>query len=384
MGWFEDLSKWADETIADPLYDLYDNVSGATPYKIQAQGALDSAKTEADAATLGAETAAKAAEKAAEKAALAEEEAARIGSKAAQDAADARVAAAKEAARVYAEAVDRATAAQTKYADLAIEEKKKNFAETEKRLNPWVQSGTDALGRQRALLGLDGADSQRQFIEGVSGSPEFMSLVGQGENALLQQGAATGGLRGGNTAAALAQFRPSMLSELINRQYERFAGMSSEGKDAATTISGFGDSSSSKIADLLTYKGDAIGQGEYSKGEAYSEREKAIGEALAQGKISVAEAEALGLRNAAAYRSKGTADAGLYRGQGITNAGKATAEGQYAAAQANAGANNARWAPIRGGIKDVWDLGMNYLGGGGGGGGTVPAGGSSQSTAGSF
>jgi hypothetical protein len=284
----------------------------------------------------------------------------------------------QDAAKIAADAADRAAAAQKTYGDLAIAEQQRQFALVQEKMRPYEAAGTDALGRQRSLLGLDGADAQRSLIEGIGQSPEMLAMIGQGEDALRQQGAATGGLRGGNTAAALAQFRPSMLSELINQQYSKLGGLSQLGYSAASNVGQAGLQTGSKISDLLTYQGDASAQGILNRGNAIAGGDEKAAQAIASGRMSAAEAAALGLTGAAGFRSTGMANAGLYRGQGIRDAGATTAAGQYGYAQGQAGANSQRWAPISQVFKDIYGIGMNYLGGkagGGVGGGSVPAGG---------
>jgi hypothetical protein len=206
-------------------------------------------------------------------------------------------------------------------------------------------------------------------LESISNSPEMLAMIGQGENALLQSGAATGGLRGGNTQAALAQFRPSLLSQLINQQYERLTKMADVGYDASKTVGGAAMDMGGRVSDLLTYQGDADAEGKVGAGNAYARGEEKYGEAIYGGRMSAAEAAATGKTTAAGYRSTGTANAGLYRGQGIRDAGAATAAGQYGYAQGQAGANASRWAPVQGVFKDVYKIGMDYLGGKAGGGG---------------
>ena len=93
-----------------------------------------------------------------------------------------------------------------------------------------------SLGAQEDLLGLNGADAQGRAISQIENSPYFSGLVKQGENAILQNASATGGLRGGNTQAALAQFRPNMLAAAIDQQYQRLGGLTSLGQNAAAGV----------------------------------------------------------------------------------------------------------------------------------------------------
>jgi hypothetical protein len=80
--------------------------------------------------------------------------------------------------------------------------------------------------------GLTGQEAQAQAIEKIAQSPLLAELTRQGEEALLQNRAATGGLRGGNTQGALAQFRPAMLQAEIDKYYGRLAGLSGVGQQS--------------------------------------------------------------------------------------------------------------------------------------------------------
>lgn len=104
------------------------------------------------------------------------------------------------------------------------------------QLDPYAQAGQNAMQAQQNLLGLGGAQAQQAAIEGISGSPMFQSLVAQGEDALLQNAAATGGIRGGNTGAALAQFAPQMLNQQIQQQMAHLGGLAGMGMNASSQL----------------------------------------------------------------------------------------------------------------------------------------------------
>jgi hypothetical protein len=80
--------------------------------------------------------------------------------------------------------------------------------------------------------GLTGQEAQARAIEKIAQSPLLAELTRQGEEAILQNRAATGGLRGGNTQGALAQFRPAMLQAEIDKYYGRLAGLSGVGQQS--------------------------------------------------------------------------------------------------------------------------------------------------------
>lgn len=120
-----------------------------------------------------------------------------------------------------------------------------------------TMSSRGSLSAQQDLLGLNGTDAQGSAISGIENSPYFSGLVKQGENAILQNASATGGLRGGNTQAALAQFRPNMLSAAIDQQYQRLGGLTSLGQNAAAGVGNAGLNMANNNTSLLGQIGAA-------------------------------------------------------------------------------------------------------------------------------
>lgn len=120
---------------------------------------------------------------------------------------------------------------------------------------PTVESATSPYA------GMTGQEAQAAAIEKVSSSPLLQELMAQGETGILQNQAATGGLRGGRTQAALAQFRPQMLQNEIDKLYSRLQGISGMGQQsilsAPTTATGTAPtySGQSQIPSLLQEQG---------------------------------------------------------------------------------------------------------------------------------
>lgn len=226
-----------------------------------------------------------------------------------------------------------AAGAQTQAAQMGIMENRRQFDTVRDLLKPYVGTGTSALSQQRALLGLDspssvdweayvrgnpdalanwnsikgtssdkfggdiakfgeyhygadgsrrdlkpfttaainGVDAQRAAINALQSSPLFTSLLQQGENAILQNSSATGGLRGGNTQAALLQFRPQLLSQVINDQYSKLGGLSSLGQSSAAGVGSAGMTTGNNISSLLQQQGAAQAGAALARGKAKSD-----------------------------------------------------------------------------------------------------------------
>lgn len=155
-------------------------------------------------------------------------------------------------------------------------------------LQGYQQAGTDALAMQRALAGLDGPEAYQAAIAKVEGSPEFAAMMQQGENALLQNASATGGLRGGNTQEALMQMRPQMLSQLIEQQYGRLGGLAGAGQQAAGGIAQLGQGAAAGQAAGGLQSGQLIGNALGQIGASQA------GGLMAQGSAGLQGAQAAG------------------------------------------------------------------------------------------
>lgn len=169
-------------------------------------------------------------------------------------------------AKQQGKAAERAAGIQAGASEAGIAENRRQFDELVRLMSPFVTQGTQAFGAQGALVGLGGSVAQQDAIRALEGSPQFTSLIQQGENALLQNAAATGGLRGGNTQNALATLRPQMLSALIESQYSKLGGLSQLGQASAAGQASAGMQSAGAISDLLAQQGAARAGGMLAQG----------------------------------------------------------------------------------------------------------------------
>lgn len=193
--------------------------------------------------------------------------------------------------RSQKKAAESAAGAQIEASEMSIEEQRRQFEEMKEmmapfleagygaldQLSPFRQAGAEAFEQQQALLGLKGTGAQQQAIRSLETSPMYQEQVRAGEEALLQRASATGGLRGGNVQAALAQFRPQMLAEEINRQYGRLGGLAGAGLELESMIYGKGQAAAGLQAQQGASMASNVGNLLQSQGAAQA------GQALAQG-----------------------------------------------------------------------------------------------------
>jgi hypothetical protein len=171
---------------------------------------------------------------------------------------------------VQSNAASKAAGAQTQAAERGIEEQRRQFDAVQELLKPYVEVGTPALEQQRALAGLGGPEAQQAAIAAIEGGAGFQAQVRQGEEALLQRASATGGLRGGNIQAALAQFRPQMLQQEIDQQYGRLAGLTSLGQQSAAGVGTAGMQTGARVSGLYGDIGAAQAGRSLAQGQAFA------------------------------------------------------------------------------------------------------------------
>lgn len=173
-------------------------------------------------------------------------------------------------AAIGASAAGKAGAAQVQAAEAGAAEQRAAREELRRLLTPYTEAGLPALEAQQVALGLRGPAAQAEYVARQESSPIFQALARQGEESILQQASATGGLRGGNVQGALAQFRPALLNQFLTQQYERLGGMTSLGQQSAAGVGTAGMQTASSIADLLGQAGAARAGAALGVGKALS------------------------------------------------------------------------------------------------------------------
>lgn len=128
-----------------------------------------------------------------------------------------------------------------------VAESKRQFDFVQKLLAPFVNVGTSAVNAQGNLSGLNGNDAQQTAIDGIQNGSQFQSMLQQGNRNILQNASATGGLRGGNTQSALAQFSPQLLNQLIQQQFSNYGGLANTGQNAAAGVGNASANTTSSI-----------------------------------------------------------------------------------------------------------------------------------------
>jgi hypothetical protein len=191
----------------------------------------------------------------------------------------------------------------------AIDEQRRQFDAIRELLSPYIQAGKPdltqpyigagpgALQAMQGLAGLRGAGEQQAAINQIQQGAQFQELARQGEQGILQNAAATGGLRGGNVQAALAQFRPALLNQLIESQYGKLAGLTSLGSTSAENLLRLGQASAAGTAAAGQQSAQNIGNLMVGQGQAQAAGQIGAANAFAQGVGGITGAIGGGVQN---------------------------------------------------------------------------------------
>jgi hypothetical protein len=103
--------------------------------------------------------------------------------------------------------------------------------------------------------GLTGAQQQQASIDQLQASPLYQSLYRNGQETIMNNAAATGGLRGGNAQHSLANFGADTLAQVIQQQLANLQGVSNAGLQGTGAVSQAGSNSSNNVSNLLANNG---------------------------------------------------------------------------------------------------------------------------------
>jgi hypothetical protein len=168
--------------------------------------------------------------------------------------------AAQNAAQIQANAAQSGINAQTA-----------EFNKIQQLLSPFVTTGQSANAQAGNLSGANGNDAQAAALKTIQSGPVFTGLNALGQDAILQNASATGGLRGGNVQAALAQFSPALLNQLIRQQFGQLSGLSTTGANAGAGLGTLGQQNTNAVSGLLTQQGAALAGGQLGSAQAFNQ-----------------------------------------------------------------------------------------------------------------
>lgn len=131
---------------------------------------------------------------------------------------------------------------------------------------PFREGGLQGLERLLTLMGFNGTDDQNTGLLALRESPMFQRRYQAGEDAVLANASATGGLRGGNVNRSLYNLGEDTFAATLNDELTRLYGLTGIGTGATDNLAALGQNRASTVADLFGKQGDARAQGLLTRG----------------------------------------------------------------------------------------------------------------------
>jgi hypothetical protein len=160
-------------------------------------------------------------------------------------------------AQANKKAIKKGSQAQIAALQSAIDESTRQFNTTRSDFAPYTQAGAGAIGQMGDIAGLHGDPAQASVLDQLRNSPFFQSLFRTGEEAVLQNASATGGLRGGNTQRSLADFGADTFAKTIQQQLANLGGIAGLGSGMASNLGQLGAANSASVGQLMVGQGNA-------------------------------------------------------------------------------------------------------------------------------
>ena len=150
-------------------------------------------------------------------------------------------------------------------ADRAVGEQRRQFDITRQDLAPWQEAGTQALGRLKMAVGLDGGDA----MQALEMDPGYNFRMGEGQKAIERSAAARGNQLSGATLKALTRFGQDYASNEYGNAVNRLAGLSGTGQTTANQIGAFGANFANNAGNMYTQAANAGAAGRVASGNAF-------------------------------------------------------------------------------------------------------------------
>jgi len=160
----------------------------------------------------------------------------------------------------------KAQAAQMEMEGKALAEIQRQFDLTRSDYSPALQLLAPSIDGLRNLTGLNGDEALQTGLDSIKAGPLYQNMYRTGEEALLQNASATGGLRGGNMQGGLADFGADTLQRALLQQLSSYGNLANLGMGATDSASTFGANAANSIANRYGNMGQIQAGGILTRG----------------------------------------------------------------------------------------------------------------------
>lgn len=165
------------------------------------------------------------------------------------------------AAKMSSDASKKAMNAQTAGANAGIDEQRRQFDTFQQNINPYLESGQNALA---GLTALNSGD-----YSGFNQSPDYLWAQQQGLQGLDRSAAARGSVNSGGHQADLLNYSQGLASQQLGNYRNALAGMANMGQSAAVGAGSMGQQNANALGQLFAGQGQAQATGAFNQANAW-------------------------------------------------------------------------------------------------------------------
>jgi hypothetical protein len=131
-----------------------------------------------------------------------------------------------------ASAAGSAADSQAQSAQNSLQFSQAQYADQQKNIAPYLGAGQTGVTAYGNLIGTNGDTAQNTAIGEIKAGPQYQGLMQTGNENILANASATGGLRGSNTSNTLANTSIGTLNNLITQRLSGYGQLMSNGLNA--------------------------------------------------------------------------------------------------------------------------------------------------------
>lgn len=167
---------------------------------------------------------------------------------------------------IGSKSASKASNAQVQAAQLGIESQEKMFNQSLAMQAPYRNAGYQAIN---GLQGLTDPTQRAEMLQGYYNSDEYGMMENQAQQSTLRSASATGNLRGGAGAQAVANIAPQLGMQFLNNQQNQFTGLANMGMGAASQGANAANNLGLGMANGYNQIGDAQAQKYLTQGNIW-------------------------------------------------------------------------------------------------------------------
>lgn len=180
------------------------------------------------------------------------------------------------------------------YSDIARGNVNEWYGKAEQPLEPYIQSGNNALRTLSDLYGFNGTDSRDAAFRNFEFSPDYAFARDEGIKAMDHSASARGQLLTGNQLRDVTSFASGLASQNYGQYADRLTGMSQQGAAAAGGLATLRSARGNALADINMGVGNAFMGGGNQLGASIAANSTGVGNALSQLAVAGGTARASG------------------------------------------------------------------------------------------